>query len=88
MACCCRNEQWPSLPLLSWPRNQSCSSSTASQKPDGYGKLQMELEWLKKVSAALMPVNYANWSIMTTLSSRSAASASSSSAQRRQVLGA
>jgi hypothetical protein len=48
----------------------------------------MELEWLKKVSAALMPVNYAHWSIMTTVSSRSAASASSSSAQRRQVLGA
>jgi hypothetical protein len=48
MACCCRNEQWPSLPLLSWTRRLSCSSSTASQKPDGYGKLQMELEWLKK----------------------------------------
>ncbi len=30
------------------PRRLSCSSSTASQKPDGYGKLHMELEWLKK----------------------------------------
>jgi transposase-like protein len=40
------------------------------------GKLQMELEWLKKVSTALMPVNCENWSIMTTLSSRSAVNVS------------
>jgi hypothetical protein len=37
----------------------------------------------KKVSAALMPVNYASLSIMTTLSSRSAASASSSDCHDR-----
>ena len=38
------------------------------------GKLQMELEWLKKkISAALMPVNCESWLIQTTLSSASAA---------------
>lgn len=36
------------------------------------GKLQMELEWLKKVSTALMPMNCAKWWIMTTVISRSA----------------
>jgi hypothetical protein len=36
-------------------------------------RLQMDLEWLKKNSAALMPVNCASWSITTTLSSASAA---------------
>jgi len=30
------------------PSRPSSSSSTASQEPDGYGRLQMELEWLKK----------------------------------------
>jgi transposase-like protein len=40
------------------------------------GKLQMELEWLKKVSTALMPVSCANWSIVATLISRSLANAS------------
>ena len=35
-------------------------------------KLQMELEWLKKISAALTPMNCASWSIMLTLSSASA----------------
>ncbi len=41
------------------------------------GKLQMELEWLKKKdSTALMPVNCANWSIMATLISRSLANVS------------
>jgi putative transposase len=34
------------------------------------GKLLMELEWLNKISTALMPVNCESWSIMTTLSSR------------------
>ena len=29
------------------------------------GRLQMEQEWLKKVSASLMPMNCANWSITT-----------------------
>jgi putative transposase len=29
-------------------RRQSCFSSTATQTSNGYGKLQMELEWLKK----------------------------------------
>jgi len=29
-------------------------------------KLKMELEWLKKISAALTPVNDASWSITTT----------------------
>jgi len=29
------------------------------------GKLQMELEWLKKVSTALMPLNCANWSLIS-----------------------
>ncbi len=38
------------------------------------GKLQMELEWLKKISAALTPVNCENWSITTTLNSASAGS--------------
>ena len=37
------------------------------------GKLQMELEWLKKISAALTPMNCASWSIQTALSSGSAA---------------
>lgn len=37
------------------------------------GRLQMELEWLKTVSAALMPVNYASWSTTMTLSSASPA---------------
>ena len=37
------------------------------------GRLQMELEWLKKVSVALMPMNCASWLIMTTPSSVSAA---------------
>ena len=55
-------------------RKLSCSSSTASQKTDGYGKLQMELEWLKiKISAALIAVNCETWPITTTLSSASAA---------------
>ena len=36
-------------------------------------KLQMELEWLKKISAALTPMNCASWSIQTALSSGSAA---------------
>lgn len=39
------------------------------------GKLQMELEWLKKISVALTPMNCASWSIMTTLSSASVVSA-------------
>jgi hypothetical protein len=30
------------------PRRLSCSSSTVSQKPYGYGRLQLELAWLKK----------------------------------------
>jgi putative transposase len=29
------------------------------------GKLQMELEWPKKVSTALMPLNCANWSTIS-----------------------
>jgi hypothetical protein len=33
------------------------------------GRLQMELEWLKKISAALTPMNCASWSVKTTLSS-------------------
>ncbi len=37
------------------------------------GELQMELECLKKNSAALAPMNYASWSIHTTLNSVSAA---------------
>jgi transposase len=37
------------------------------------GRLQKDLEFLKKVSAALMPISSANWSITTTLSSVSAA---------------
>ena len=37
------------------------------------GKLHMELEWLKKISAALTPINCASWSIQTALSSGSAA---------------
>ena len=36
------------------------------------GRLQMELEWLKKISAALRPMNCESWSITTTLSSASA----------------
>jgi transposase-like protein len=36
------------------------------------GRLQMELEWLKKVSTALMPMNDASWSITTTLNSAAA----------------
>jgi transposase len=39
------------------------------------GSLQMELEWLKKNSAALTPMNCASMSITTTLSSASAGSA-------------
>jgi hypothetical protein len=38
------------------------------------GRRQMELEWLKKISVALMPVNCASWSIMITPSSASAVS--------------
>jgi hypothetical protein len=57
------------------PRRPSWSSGSASQKPDGYGKLQMELEWLKKISAAVTLVNYASWSITTTPSSVSAGNA-------------
>ncbi|MGC6481978.1 MAG: transposase [Synechococcus sp.] len=37
------------------------------------GTFQMELEWLKKISAALTPMNCGSWSIQTTLSSVSAA---------------
>ena len=37
------------------------------------GRLQMELEWLKKASAPVMPVNYASWSITSTLKTVSAA---------------
>jgi len=37
------------------------------------GRLQMELEWLKKISVALMPVGYSSWSITTILSLASAA---------------
>ena len=39
------------------------------------GRLQMELEWLQKISAALIPVNGASWSITTTLRSGSTAPA-------------
>ena len=39
------------------------------------GRLQMELEWLKRISAALTPMNCASWSITTILSSASAGSA-------------
>ncbi len=53
----------------------SCFSSTAAQKPDGYGKFQMELEWLKKISAGLLPMNCEKCSITTTLSSASVGSA-------------
>jgi hypothetical protein len=35
------------------PRKLSCSSSTAAQKPDGYGKLEMELEWIDSISQLL-----------------------------------
>ena len=38
------------------------------------GRLQMELEWLKKISAALRPMNCESWSITTSLSSASAVS--------------
>ena len=31
------------------------------------GKLQLELKWLKKITAALMPVNSASWSIIPGL---------------------
>jgi transposase len=37
------------------------------------GRLQMELEWLKKISAALSPVNCPSWPITHTLNSASAA---------------
>jgi hypothetical protein len=40
------------------------------------GKLQMELEWLKKISDALTPMNDESWSIQTTGSSRLAAKVS------------
>jgi transposase-like protein len=40
------------------------------------GKLQMELEWLKKISAALTPMKEENWSIQTTGSSRLATNVS------------
>ena len=36
----------------------------------------MELEWLKKISAALMPVNFADLSMSNILSSVSAANVS------------
>ncbi len=39
------------------------------------GKLLMELEWLKKISAALPLVNCASWSITTIQSSASAGNA-------------
>ena len=39
------------------------------------GRLEMELVRLKKISAALMPVNCASWSITKTLTSASAANA-------------
>lgn len=38
------------------------------------GRLQMELQWLKKISAALMPVYCASWSITSTPSPASAVS--------------
>jgi len=31
------------------------------------GRLQMELEWLKKISAGLMPMNCESWSITNTV---------------------
>ena len=37
------------------------------------GKLHMELEWLKKISAAPTPMNCPSWSIQTSLSPGSAA---------------
>lgn len=37
-------------------RRQSCSSSTASQKPDSYGWLQMELEWPQNSLSFLIAV--------------------------------
>ena len=37
------------------------------------GRLQMELEWLKKISASVMHVNCDSWSTTTTPSSASAA---------------
>jgi transposase len=40
------------------------------------GRLQMELEWLKKISTARVPVNWAPWSITTILTSASAANGS------------
>ena len=40
------------------------------------GKLQMELQWLKKISTALTPMNDESWSILTTGSSPLAANVS------------
>jgi transposase len=50
------------------------------------GRLQMELEWLKKISAALTPMNCENWSITTTLSSASVGSAFCSACRDQRLL--
>ena len=52
------------------------------------GRLQIELEWLKKISAALTPVNCENCSITTILSSGSVGSACCwASRDRRSITG-
>ena len=62
-------------------RGKKSKDSSESQAKEAelfqqIGKLQMELEWLKKkISAALTPMNCASWSITTTLGSASAGNA-------------
>ena len=61
-------------------RGKKSKDSSESQAKEAelfqqIGKLQMELEWLKKISAALTPMNCASWSIQASLGSASAANA-------------
>jgi hypothetical protein len=56
-------------------KDQNAGQAKEAELFQQIGRLQMELEWLKKISAALMPVNSASWSITTIPSSASAGNA-------------
>jgi transposase-like protein len=56
-------------------KDQNAGQAKEAELFQQIGRLQMELEWLKKISAALMPVNSASWSITTIPSSALAGNA-------------
>lgn len=65
-------------------RRQSCSSSAASQKPDSYGWLQMELEWPQNSLSfliAVIPIAYYALVVLIAISTTSLLIATTITAQ-------